>query len=372
VLDVGETTSSIPAADEIDIDWLTDVLRGAGVAGDASVVGMTTCSIGTGQVGENLRFDLAWDVDDASLPASVVGKFPSRSAVSRESAKAVGTYVREVGFYREARPLVSISTPTVHHVGWDAESHEFVLLMNDLRDTSTGDQLVGCTPDRAGAVVDEAIGLHAPTWGATEQLRQFEWVGFPDAERTEALVGLFEWAIDGFTERFDGRLAPDDLEVGRRLVGGYRTLSALTAEWAADDGDWCLVHGDYRLDNLLFGRDGEVTVVDWQTVAVGIGPADIAYFLGSGLLPDDRRAHERSLVTRYGRGLRSAGVEVTDGAVWAGYELGTAGGYLMAVIASQLVEQTQRGDEMFAVMAERHAAQIRDVGLLERLDPIDH
>lgn len=371
MLGVGEPTSSIPAADEIDSGWLTDALRAAGVAGDASVVGMSSSSIGTGQVGENVRFELEWDSDEASLPRSVVGKFPSRSAVSREAAKAVGTYVREVGFYRDARRLVSISTPTIHHLGWDAETHEFALLMNDLRDTVTGDQLVGCTPEQAGAVVDEAIGLHAPTWGATEQLRRFEWVGFPDVERTELLVGLFEWAIDGFAERFDRRLSPDDLEVGRRLVAGYRTLSGLIAEWAASAGAWCLVHGDYRLDNLLFGLDGVVTVVDWQTVAVGIGPGDIAYFLGSGLHPDDRRTHERSLVARYGRGLRGAGVVVTDDALWAGYELGSASGYLMAVIASQLVEQTERGDEMFAVMAERHADQIRDVGLLDRLDPID-
>jgi hypothetical protein len=32
----------------------------------------------------------------------------------------------------------------------------------------------------------------------------------------------------------------------------------------------------------------------------------------------------------------------------------------MSVIASQLVASTPRGDEMFAVMAERHAAQMFD------------
>jgi hypothetical protein len=216
-------------------------------------------------------------------------------------------------------------------------------------------------------VIDEAVGLHAPTWGATDQLRALEWVSFPDPERTELMFGLLGWAIGGFTERFARRLTPDDLDIGRRLVDGYRTLSHEIAEWAESDGAWCLVHGDYRLDNLLFGHDGGVTVVDWQTVTVGIGPADIAYFLGSGLLPDDRRRHERPLMARYGGAMRAAGVDVTDDVLWSGYELGAASGYLMAVIASQLVEQTERGDEMFAVMAERHATQIRDIGLLEQL-----
>jgi hypothetical protein len=371
VLGVGAAKPSIVPADEIDTDWMTGALRAAGLAGDASVVAMSSCSIGTGQVGENVRFELRWDRDDAALPASVVGKFPSRSELSRESAKAVGTYVREIGFYRDAQPLVSITTPTIHHLGWDADSHEFVLLMNDLRDAATGDQLRGCTPEQAADVVTEAVGLHAPTWGATDRLRPLDWVGFPDAERTELMVGLLRWAIGGFTERFADRLDRDDLAVGRRLVDGYGALSGQMADWAETDGAWCLVHGDFRLDNLLFGVDGAVTVVDWQTVSVGIGPADVAYFIGSGLLAADRRAHERTLMARYGEGLRAAGVDVDDDTLWSGYELGTASGYLMAVIASQLVEQTERGDEMFAVMAERHAAQIRDVGLLGRLDPVD-
>jgi hypothetical protein len=368
---MGEANRSIPAADEIDAGWLTDALRAAGVAGDASVVAMSSCSIGTGQVGENVRFALQWDRDDTELPTSVVGKFPSRSDVSREAAKAVDTYVREIGFYRDAQPLVTISTPTIHHLGWDPDTHEFVLLMNDLHDAVTGDQLRGCTPDRATAVVDEAVGLHAPTWGTTERLRPFDWAGFPEPDRTELLVGMLGWAIGGFTDRFRDRLSSDDLEVGGRLVDRYQSLSRQIADWAAADGEWCLVHGDYRLDNLLFGHSGTVTVVDWQTVTVGIGPADIAYFIGSGLLPDVRAVHERALIARYGDGLRRAGVDVTDEVLWAGYELGTASGYLMAVIASQLVEQTERGDEMFALMAERHAAQIRDVGLLEMLDRAD-
>ena len=102
-------------------------------------------------------------------------------------------------------------------------------------------------------------------------------------------------------------------------------------------------------------------------VSIGTGPADVAYFCGAGLLPDERASAERDLVARYAAGLRRAGVEVTDDAVWDGYVLGSVTGYYMAVLASQIVEQTERGDEMFAVMAERHADQVRTVGLLDRL-----
>jgi hypothetical protein len=85
-------------------------------------------------------------------------------------------------------------------------------------------------------------------------------------------------------------------------------------------------------------------------------------------MPDVRSSHERSLVERYAAGLRASGIDIADDAAWDGYVLGTATGYFMAVLASQIVEQTERGDEMFAVMAERHADQIRTVGLLDRLN----
>ena len=70
---------------------------------------------------------------------------------------------------------------------------------------------------------------------------------------------------------------------------------------------------------------------------------------------------------RYAAGLGAAGVEVSDEAVWDGYVLGAASGYFVALIASQLVEQTERGDDMFVAMASRHAHQIRTVGLLDVL-----
>jgi hypothetical protein len=115
-------------------------------------------------------------------------------------------------------------------------------------------------------------------------------------------------------------------------------------------------------------RSPAVTVVDWQTIGVGIGPLDVAYFCGAGLLPELRVEHERALAARYAAGLRAAGIDVSDEVVWDGYVLGSASGYLVALVASQIVERTERGDDMFVAMASRHAHQIRAVGLFEVLD----
>ncbi len=74
-----------------------------------------------------------------------------------------------------------------------------------------------------------------------------------------------------------------------------------------------MLHGDYRLDNLLFDPDGaDVVAVDWQTLAVGPPARDLAYFLGTSLTVDDRRAAERELVAEYHAALCARGVSGYD------------------------------------------------------------
>lgn len=360
----------IRAAADIDPDWLTAMLNAAGVGEGNRVVSVESKSIGTGQVGDNVRFRLVWGDPDPALPATVIGKFPSQSEISRATAVAVDTYVREIGFYRDLQHQVRIRTPHVHHVGWNPDTHDFVVMMEDISPAEQGDQLAGCGPTQAELVVDQAVGLHAPTWGRIDEYAELDWIHPPDPERAAGLGAMYALCAPGFADRYRGRLSDADLALGDTLVASFPRLFEVIATWAAANGGYCVVHADYRLDNMLFGvppNSPALTVVDWQTVAIGIGPADIAYFCGAGMLPADRQLHERSLVDRYAAAMRAAGVELSDATAWDGYVLGSAGGYLMALLASQIVERTDRGDEMFAVMAERHAAQVRHVGLLDRL-----
>lgn len=361
---------AIRDAGSVDAAWLTAVLHAAGVGLGHRIEAYQARTIGTGQVGENVRYTLRWDAATAGLPGSVVAKFPSPDPVSRASATQVDTYRREVGFYRDLQHRVGVRTPQIHHLGWDPATHDFVLVMEDIRGAEPGDQLEGCSADRAAAAVDAVVGLHATTWGRVADLADLDWLSFPGPERTAQLHGLLGFLLPGFLDRYAERLAAEERDVGRVLVARYPELTARVVDWAEEHDAWCVTHADYRLDNLLFGVvDGvpPVTVVDWQTTTVGTGPADVAYFVGAGMLPAERRRHEHDLVERYATGLRAAGVDVADAVVRDGYALGTAGGYLMAVIASQLVEQTERGDAMFVAMASRHAAQITDWGLLDLL-----
>jgi len=102
--------------------------------------------------------------------------------------------------------------------------------------------------------------------------------------------------LPAFLERYGDRVAPGHAAVCERFVA---SLDGWVADRRPPLG---LVHGDYRLDNLLFGEDGSphrFVVVDWQTVGWGPVMADASYFLGGGLSVADRRAHEEELVREY-------------------------------------------------------------------------
>jgi hypothetical protein len=65
--------------------------------------------------------------------------------------------------------------------------------------------------------------------------------------------------------------------------------------------------------------------------------------------------------------LRAKGIDADPETLWTDYRIGALSGYFMAVFASMSVERTARGDEMFAVMAERPARQALALGSLDLL-----
>ena len=169
---------------------------------------------------------------------------------------------------------------------------------------------------------------------------------------------MYLMLLDAFEQRYDGRVDQVILDLARRALG---RMPALSLE---DPGSWTVQHGDYRLDNLLFGTAAggpPIAVVDWQTVILGPGLADLSYFLGAGLPTEDRRTHEEALVRSYHQALRAAGVDLDWDACWLQYRQHTLAGLAMAIGAAVMVGQTDRGDEMFLTMASRHGAHALDL-----------
>jgi aminoglycoside phosphotransferase (APT) family kinase protein len=164
--------------------------------------------------------------------------------------------------------------------------------------------------------------------------------------------------FQGFTDRYSDRIDADVLELAQRM------LTKLAAMYDLGDRPKTVQHSDYRLDNMLFGTaEGgpPIAIVDWQTVANGYGVADLAYFIGAGLTTDERRVHETDLVRAYQEAMVAAGVDLPWDECWWQYRRHTTSGLVMAIGASQVVGQTERGDDMFVTMAQRHGRHALDL-----------
>lgn len=109
------------------------------------------------------------------------------------------------------------------------------------------------------------------------------------------------------------------------------------------------VHGDYRLDNLMFAPDGsDVAAVDWQTISLGLPARDLAFLCSTGLDADVRRSCEESVLRAYHQALVTQGVddyrldECRDDYAYAMFQ-----GLLIVVLGWTVADKTERGDAMF-------------------------
>lgn len=347
---------------DITADWLTTLLVSHGYP--VRVSDVAVAPIGTGQVGATYRFSLAYLGDRGAAPTSLVGKFQSNNPVSRESGKTTLTYLREAGFYRHFGMKKPLPVPQMLYLAFDEDSHDFALIMHDLPHHYAGNQLVTPTLAEAELAMDAAALLHA-AWWRNPMLDEQSWMNgaksaTPPIEIESFYAALWPAFCDRYAERVSGMI---------RTVGDAYLGHICAWQAKLNDAPRCLTHNDFRPDNMLFSpedSDQPIIIVDWQTVGVGCGAYDIAYYLGTAFNAEDRRAHEAKLFARYGKCLIAAGVSANDvDGLWSFFQISSFAGFLMGVTASMIVERTERGDAMFLAMCERAAAMTVDHAMLD-------
>ncbi len=341
---------------DVTAEWLTEVLVHAGHR--AKVQGFTMSSIGTGQVGQNIRFEL--DYSEGEGPATIVLKFASDDPVSRQTGIAVNDYLKEVLYYQQLDPGLDITTPNILFSAINlSQPDEFVLVMEDLAPARQGDQLAGCSADEASLALGELAGLAGPRW-CDSTLRELQWLAPPDRRQSNP-TGLWDMTFPGFLQRYENRMSSEHIDLARQLGDRFQSYGTPVSD------AFTLVHIDYRLDNMMFGGPYPLAVVDWSPT-IGSGAADAAYFMGTGLEAEQRRSCEASLLKEYHQRLTSYGIDNYDfDTCWLDYRHSSFAGLVMSVIASMIVAQTDRGDDMFMAMARRSADMALDLEALKTL-----
>jgi hypothetical protein len=345
---------SIPRSPtDVTPQWLKSVLQ-------SEVRSVEVTPIGTGQTGATYRLSVGYGSEPTDLPTTFAIKLSSQDDAVRERV-ALG-YRSEHAFYTEVADVVRVPIPGSYHCEISDDGGDFVLLLADLAPAVQGDQIGGCTAAEAELGVRALAGLHGPTWCDPR------WTDFPGLAMSlaseDAIKGLGDIAVMATQitlERLGARMTAEDRETATEA------MSMATPWLMADRQRFSLMHGDYRLDNMLFDPDRtKVTVVDWQTLGVGLPARDLAYFTGTSLLPEARSRADQDLVTAYHSELLAYGITDYDrDTCWRDYRVGMLQVPLLTTLGCAFAISTERGDDMMLVMLERGCRAIRELGSLD-------
>ena len=314
---------------------------------------------GAGVIGLVTRVHL----DTEGGPATLIAKFPSPAAENRAVAATYDMYGREVRFYQEIAEKLPMRTARCYFAAHDPETQDFVLLLEDLSGYRIGDQVAGCTLAEAQAVVDAMAELHAATWTGTE---------FPGLQshasdmQRDGMIGGFQLGWPVVLEQFADLVPERARAAGEKMPGA---IGRLLEEMCSDPV--CLSHADVRLDNIFFGADGEVVLVDWQSACTSAPEQDLAYFLTQSV-PRDVLG-EDDLVGRYHAKLAtllaSRGVDYPIERCRQRYRLCAL--YLLCyavVIAGTLDMGNERGQQLARTLLGNSLAALDEMNAFELLD----
>ncbi len=355
----------IVAVDQLDAGWLGAALTAGGQLGQVEVSDVAVEQIGEGVGIASLLYRLTPTYTSGKGPASVVLKLPTQSPETRFVVDAFDFYSKECRFYDElAKPTPAKSADT-YYIDVDHDSGDFVLLMEDVTDAGLVEQTKGCSPAEALAAMETLGRIHAHWW-EPGPIGQVAWLPRPqDPPYPQALEQQIQLSWPRVAAKH-GDLVPDEVAaIGDTF---HARVPDLMARLSA--GPTTLVHGDYRLDNLLFPASGTepITVIDWQICLRGKGSYDTGYFMSQSLDPVQRKEIERDLLRRYWDVLVDGGVKGYDfDQCWEDYRLGLL--YCLVYPASgEAIELVnERAIELFRCLLERSCRAIVETGALELL-----
>lgn len=296
-------------AEALTADWLTKALHSTGTLQSATVTQLRLEPIGDieGFMGELTRVFLSYDRPEKNAPQTLIAKFPTNDLKLRAALAVNRLYEREVRFYQDVASQIKMRIPHCYFSTIDESGQNTLLLLEDMAPARVGDQIAGCSLAEAELALIDLAKLHAAFWNSPV-LKTFDWartISSPDRMNQEQYQ-QYKWPA------FYEKLKPLLSDVIVDVTVDYGNLMPQIAQRMGDRPQ-TMIHGDYRLDNLFFGHTGEgvpFAAIDWQTMKLGSGTCDLAYFLSDNLEIDVRRQNEQHLLHLYHQTLVEHGVKV--------------------------------------------------------------
>jgi len=285
--------------DDVTVAWAQRIVShhrpGARVA-DARVLSV--------DVGTTTRVRIAVEHDAPGLPHRWFAKLPSLRWKARWITTLPRLLQAEARFYREVARAVPVLHPSVL-AGQTRLGQGSTLVLEDVTESGAVAGVPGdaWSAEEAGLAIDELARLHARLWEHPSLAGEYRWLAGP-VRRTEDALGsalavpLMRRGLERAGDVVPGALHAPALRYARHRRRWMHYLS---------QGPRTLVHHDVHPGNF-FWCDGRPGLLDWHLVRIGESIGDVAYFLGTALLPEVRREHETRLLARYREGLLECGV----------------------------------------------------------------
>jgi hypothetical protein len=323
--------------EDFTAEWFTDCLQeqfGAAVL----EVNREIIGTGIGFIGEIHRCHLFWDAERPDLPESVIVKVPSKIPSNRALGEGLQLYERETISYRElgntmglpmpkmffsamdddpipwldrvidflftSLPIGAVNWITVQFLRVTAKNprlRRHLLIIEDITDARPPSQVAGGSLDDAIIALTTLAKFHAAHWMREESVD----------------ISSRIWPLDRLPKVWQAnyrRNRNEFLHRFRELVGSekIRQLDQAQVDMPnllrpLGEAPWTLLHGDYRLDNIMYRPDGSLVIIDYQMLSKGRPGWDAAYFITTALNPEHKIEEDR-LLQHYHQVLCASGV----------------------------------------------------------------
>jgi len=312
-----------------------------------------------------LRLYLTYDQPLTTGPLTLIAKLPTGQTELHERAEVLQPGVRENWFYRSGAPTSPIRVPYCYLNSTDPVTGESVLLLEDLATVQSGSWLESANSQQTELALTSLARFHAYWWGREDRTEIQELNGLLAGnwdEEGDLVQDLFDEAWPRFINQQTEPLPDYVRNFGDAIVGNLKTVDDL-----AELGPRTLTHGDYRLDNILFGEvDGEPAcwVIDWEDVFYGSGMIDLTWLIGGCLRIEDHQ-HEKALVQRYYQGLGEGGVrDYSWEDCFTDYRCAMSSSFVQGVLSATLDKDPSDYDVKLAqVLSRRFIAAAQRLGL---------
>jgi hypothetical protein len=274
----------------------------------------------------------------AGAPENLPDRVVCKLAIGARSVMAA-FYENEVQVYTRVRPDLLIEAPRSLGALYDAESAQFVLMLEDL--SQRGARFPNVTQEvtlsAVETLVDTLATLHASHWESPRFSSDLAWLQSHLRGRfahvmNELAPPLIQHEID--TQAFKREMVQRLRTTGPELLAGVKCLQMHQSRLPQT-----LLHGDAHLGNTYLLPQGSGGLLDWQLSVRGYCIHDVSYLIVTSLPIALRREHERSLLNRYRERLMALGVKnaPTDEQFWNEYRRAVVWGVYVGWLTTPVV-----------------------------------